>query len=72
MKKMNWYEVWADDGLGIPYLLLVQFDANTNLYSVVDPSAGNKIVFESNEYETVRDWLLEDEYQSVNGRMASG
>ena len=67
--KNNWYEVWADEGLEPPYLLVLGFSAQESKYCLYDPKESDKIVFESNSYEETKNWLLEDEYTLVDGRM---
>jgi len=34
-----------------------------------DPKQGDKVVFSSNNYEAAKLWLLEDEYEQVEGRL---
>jgi hypothetical protein len=61
--KTNWYEVWADEGLPVPYLLLLRpFEQR---YEILDPTQDNKRVFDSPRYDDARMWLLEDEYVLV-------
>ena len=67
----DWYEVWGDDGLPVPYLLLVLPDeADKRCVVIVDPKE-NKVVHKAAEYETAKLWLLEDEYRRVEGRMTA-
>ena len=61
--KTNWYEVWADEGLPVPYILLLRPGERT--FEILDPAEGNKKVFESPKYDDARMWLLEDEYVLV-------
>ena len=61
--KTNWYEVWADEGLQVPYLLLLR--PCERGYEILDPSEGNKKTFESTNYDDARTWLLDDEYVLV-------
>jgi glyoxylate utilization-related uncharacterized protein len=61
-----WYEVWVDEGILPPYLLLLIFSEGK--YSVYDPVV-KSVVFASDSYESARVWLLEDEYTKVEGRM---
>jgi hypothetical protein len=63
----TWYEVWADDALEPPYLLLVLPSGDRII--VQDPHEHNRVVFTATSYEEVRYWLLEDEYTRVTGRM---
>ncbi|MCH7688544.1 MAG: hypothetical protein IH899_17995 [Planctomycetes bacterium] len=65
----NWFEVWTDDGLSVPYVLLVMSDAERQNFVVIDSKENNKVVFRSANYNTAKLWLLEDEYKLVEGRM---
>jgi hypothetical protein len=65
----TWYEIWADDGLEVPYLLLVLPEHGSEAIAVLDPKEGGRIVHRANDYEAARLWLLEDEYHLVEGRM---
>ena len=67
---LDWFEVWAEDrDPSPPYLLLVRPDpAATGRLQVLDPKQGDAVVFESEDYEAVRMWLLEDEFELVRGR----
>ena len=59
----NWYEFWADEGLSVPYVLLLR--PRSNGFEVLDPAVGNKKVFASESYEEAMMWLQEDEYVLV-------
>ena len=61
--KTSWYEVWADEGTPVPYLLLLRPVQQT--YEILDPAEGNQKVFETPSYDDARIWLLEDEYVLV-------
>ena len=63
----NWYEVWVDDGLPQPYVLIV-LPKEGGAVIVFDPKE-SKPVHEAPDYERARLWLLEDEYTRVEGRM---
>jgi len=67
MEDLNWYEVWVDDALIPPYtlLLMCQRDESLAIFDQVE----QKIVFETSSYDEARNWLLEDEYCQVMGRM---
>ena len=68
--KNNWEfsEVWIDAMLSPPYLLLLLGDCEGNC-RIYDPAQGYKIVFSSNNYEEAKLWLLEDEYEPIEGRL---
>ena len=71
--KNNWEftEVWIDPMLSPPYILLLLCDSEENC-RIYDPKQGDKVVFSSNDYETAKLWLLEDEYEPVEGRLLAG
>ena len=54
-------EVWIDPMLNPPYILLLLADAENKCY-VYDPAKNYQIIFSSNDYQTAKLWLLEDEY----------
>jgi len=63
----NWYEVWADQGLARPYVLLVEPKQDGGVM-VFDPKE-DRVIHEADDYESATHWLLEDEYRCVIGRM---
>jgi hypothetical protein len=68
----DWYEVWVDDGLPVPYALFVFPDKELpGGVVVVDPKEGDKVVYKATDYESAKIWLLEDEYQRAEGRMTA-
>jgi hypothetical protein len=66
----HWYEVWADEGLPRPYLLLVLPAAEGGVM-VFDPRE-DKVVHQTPSYEETKLWLLEDEYAQIASRMVRG
>ena len=70
--KNNWEftEVWIDAMLSPPYLLLLLGNSEGNC-RIYDPAQGYKIVFSSDSYEEAKLWLLEDEYEPIEGRILS-
>ncbi|MCC5644194.1 hypothetical protein LC607_14805 [Nostoc sp. CHAB 5824] len=68
--KNNWEftEVWIDPMLSTPYILLLLCNSQDNC-QVYDPVQGYKIVFSSNDYNAAKLWLLEDEYEPIEGRL---
>ncbi|HEV7280159.1 MAG TPA: hypothetical protein VGN57_08105 [Pirellulaceae bacterium] len=67
----KWYEVWADDTLSPhPYVLLVMPDQKVpGAVVVLDPRERYEVVYTASSYQLVENWLLEDEYRRVTGRM---
>jgi hypothetical protein len=67
----KWFEFWYSEGDVLPnYFLIVSPDKNEKgKIIVIDPLKNNEIVFRGKDYEEVSDWLIEDEFHIVNGRM---
>lgn len=53
-----------------PYLLLLLADA-TGKCQIYDPAKGYEVIFSSDNYETAKLWLLEDEYEPIEERLLS-
>lgn len=68
MKEVTWYEVWVDDCLSPPYVLLLLCFEGDGGFQVYDPTE-RRVVHMDLTYESTRNWLLEDEYRQVRGRM---
>ena len=72
-QNLQWYEVWVDDSIDPPYVLLVLPSCEkVSTFEVRDPKENYAIVFQANSYQTVKLWLLEDEYTLASGRMLIG
>lgn len=65
----NFAEVWIDPLLSPPYILLLLAESSGN-YRVYDPSEGYQVVFTGASYEETENWLLEDEFEPVEGRLS--
>lgn len=70
--KSNWEfaEVWIDAMLSPPYILLLLGERTGNC-CVYDPAEGYKVIFTSSTYEEAQLWLLEDEYEPIEGRVSA-
>ena len=66
----NWQftELWVDPTAVPPYVLILLGDSEGNC-CVLDPTQNYKIVFSSSSYQEAKLWLLEDEYERVEGRL---
>jgi hypothetical protein len=65
----KWYEIWVDESTEVPYVLFVCPDRNDfNRIIIINPKE-DKIIENMPNYEMAKDWLCEDEYTLVNGRM---
>ena len=69
VKDWVFLETWIDPTGFPPYVLLLLIDEAQKCY-VLDPKEDYGIVFSSDSYQETRYWLLEDEYERVNGRIA--
>lgn len=63
----SWYEVWADDGLDPPYVLIL-IPRHEGKVDVFDPKEG-RVALEAANHDEAKLWLLEEEYTRVEGRM---
>ena len=66
----NFAEVWSDMLLSPPYILLLLAESSGN-YRVYDPSEGYQVVFTGASHEEAENWLLEDEFEPVEGRLSA-
>ncbi len=68
--KWGFLEVWVDPMQSPPYLLLLLGD-KAGICSVFDPAEGYRLVKAFQNYEESQLWLLEDEYEPLEGRLSS-
>ena len=70
--EIDWkfIEVWIDPMLTPPYVLLLLADKSGKC-SICDPATHYQVIFSSDSYETAKLWLLEDEYEPIEGRLSS-
>ena len=69
-REWNFVEVWIDPMLSPPYMLLLLGDPAGSC-QVYDPTENYKVVFSSATYDEAQTWLLEDEYEPVEGRLSA-
>ena len=67
-KTWQFLEVWIDPFLSPPRLMMVVGEENGTC-QILDPIANYKLVTSYMDYESARDWLLEDEYERVQGKL---
>jgi hypothetical protein len=65
----NWQftELWIDPTASPPYTLILLSDPSGNS-AIYDPAQNYQPIFTSSTYQEAKLWLLEDEYERVNGR----
>jgi hypothetical protein len=66
----NEYDVWANGCFNPPRVLLVVSSGDEGPYSILDPGNDNARVFVAEEFLEVVDYLCEEDYERVSGRMA--
>ncbi|MFB2875540.1 MULTISPECIES: hypothetical protein [Floridanema] len=66
----NWQflELWVDPIVFPPRILMLVSD-NDGKCGVYDPSANYQLKFSSLTYDEAHSWLLEDDYERVDGRL---
>ncbi|ACK73408.1 conserved hypothetical protein [Gloeothece citriformis PCC 7424] len=66
----NWefVELWVDLIVFPPRLLMLVGDKHGKSY-IYDPVEKYKLIFSGSTYEEAHSWLLEDEYERVDGRL---
>jgi hypothetical protein len=70
--KDNWnfLEVWVDPMQSPPYILLLLGNKTKDCY-VFDPAEQHSLVKAFQDYKEAQLWLLEDEYEPLEGRLSS-
>ncbi len=65
----NFLEVWVDPMQSPPYLLMLLGDESGRC-RILDPSDRYKLVKNCDTYDQAQLWLLEDEYEPLEGRLS--
>lgn len=70
--KDNWQfaEVWIEPMLSPPYILLL-LSERSGACRIFDPAKNYEIIFTSSTYDEAQHWLLEDEYEPIEGRLCA-
>ncbi|MBW4417962.1 MAG: hypothetical protein KME13_01890 [Myxacorys californica WJT36-NPBG1] len=70
--KNEWQfaEVWIEPMLSPPYILLLLGDESGRC-RVFDPAQNYAMIFDSSSYDEAQHWLLEDEYEPIEGRLSA-
>ena len=66
----NFLELWVD-GIIFPPRILMLVSQKNGQCSIYDPSANYQAIFTSKSYDQAHSWLLEDDYERVDGRLLS-
>jgi hypothetical protein len=70
----KYFEFWYDEineETCLPHYLLVLIpdQINPGMVVVLDPQKNNEVVFRGRDYEDASNWLVEDEFQQLEGRV---
>lgn len=68
--KWQFAEVWIEPMLCPPYILLLLGDVSGSC-RIFDPAKNYAVIFTSSTYDEAQHWLLEDEYEPIEGRLSS-
>ena len=66
----DFLEFWTDPTAWPPYALVL-LGKESGECQIVDPSEKYKAVFRGASYNEAKMWLLEDDYERVEGRLAA-
>ncbi|WP_293135722.1 hypothetical protein [Microcoleus sp. bin38.metabat.b11b12b14.051] len=61
-------EIWADTLISPPYILMLVKE-KSGKFCIHNPAQNYKVIFTSDDYESAKMWLLEDEYERLNSRI---
>lgn len=62
-------EVWIEPMLSPPYILLLLGDRSGSC-RIFDRAKNYAVIFTSSTYDEAQHWLLEDEYEPIEGRLS--
>lgn len=66
----NFLEVWVDPMQSPPYLLMLLAD-DSGICQILDPADRYRLIKCCDSYEQAQLWLLEDEYEPLEGRLSA-
>ncbi|MDJ0661431.1 MAG: hypothetical protein QNJ42_18360 [Crocosphaera sp.] len=66
----NWIltEIWINSTAIPPYLLILLGDDQGN-FAIYEPKENYQLIYAYSSYDEAQLWLLEDEYERVEGRI---
>jgi hypothetical protein len=68
VSSWGFLELWIDPTATPPYVLMLLGNKD-DCWCIIDPAKEYQIIFAATSYKEAKLWLLEDEYESVNGRL---
>lgn len=67
-KTWKFLELWVDPVLFPPKILMLVGEQNGTC-RIFNPASNYKLVVTHSNYQTAQEWLLEDEYERVEGQL---
>jgi hypothetical protein len=61
-------ELWIDP-IVFPPTILMLIKNKDNQFNICDIANNNKVIFSTSNYDEANSWLLEDEFERVDGRL---
>lgn len=68
LNQWEFIELWIDPIVFPPTILMLIKNKN-NQFNICDIANHNKVIFSTSNYDEANSWLLEDEYERVDGRL---
>ena len=65
--EYSWFEVYVEEESCPPYILVLL--GGDQGFAIVDPVEKNRVAYQPSSYEDARNWLSEDEFSPVTGRV---
>ena len=69
-KTWKFLELWVDPIIFPPKVLMLVGDRDGTC-RILNPASDYKLVSNHSSYQNAQEWLLEDEYERVNGQLLS-
>ena len=69
-KTWHFLELWVDSVLFPPKILMLVSNQDGTC-RIFNPGIDYKLISTHSNYESARDWLIEDEYERVQGQLLS-
>ncbi|MGK7889443.1 MAG: hypothetical protein AB4042_08915 [Leptolyngbyaceae cyanobacterium] len=67
-ESWNFLELWIDPILFPPKILMVVGDEDGSC-RIFNPASGYNLIIAHPNYQAAKDWLLEDDYERVDGQL---
>jgi hypothetical protein len=68
LNQWEFIELWIDP-IVFPPTILMLIKNKDNQFNICDIANNNKVIFSTSNYNEANSWLLEDEFERVDGRL---